>query len=134
MLRGWILSWALTVSNDGHVTDVLGVIHETTDLSAQSVSIRPANIAKTAVWCRRCVRSTYLLDREAGILLALCSIIVTPRRRLKISPAATDGGGGNLLNHDGGVMDCLLLRKFSSGELSNTPLVARIRRVEGARS
>lgn len=32
-----VLLWALTVSNNGHVPNVLRIVHETTDLEALSV-------------------------------------------------------------------------------------------------
>jgi hypothetical protein len=62
--------WALTVGNDGHVTDVRRVVHETTDLMAQLASF-PSSLLANIVGCGgRCVRGTYLLDCEAGTLLA----------------------------------------------------------------
>lgn len=70
--RGGLPRWALTVGNDRHVTDVLGVIHEITDLSAWSASIAPPRYCGhgRAMPCPRGVHGTYLFDREAGILLA----------------------------------------------------------------
>jgi hypothetical protein len=41
---------ALTVGNDGHVPNVLRVVHETTDLSARSV-FHPSVLANIDVWC-----------------------------------------------------------------------------------
>jgi hypothetical protein len=38
-LRG--ILWALTVGNDGHVTDVRRVVHETTDLVARLACLVP---------------------------------------------------------------------------------------------
>jgi hypothetical protein len=59
----------LTVGNDGHVPNVLRVVHETTDLSAQSV-FQPSFLPMSTCGAGPCVRATYLLDGEAAMLLA----------------------------------------------------------------
>lgn len=72
--------WALTVSNNGHVPNVLRIVHETTDLALQSVSHAesscPSSLAQcgatSVLWACVGVCATYLLDREAVILSATC--------------------------------------------------------------
>lgn len=61
------------MSNNGHVPNVLRVVHEITDLAAQSVFHAAHCHANIVVRCGEalCVRATYLLDREAVMLLAI---------------------------------------------------------------
>ena len=61
------------MGNNGHVPNVLRVVHETTDLAAQSV-FHPTHCHASQyrrAMRGRCVRTTYLLDREAVMLLAI---------------------------------------------------------------
>ena len=91
------------MGNDGHVPNVLRVVHETTDLCASQYSILP--LLPISMCCAgRCVRGTYLLDGEAAILLAKSSIDSTNRDGGPQVLERAEEGGGDLLDHFGGVV------------------------------
>jgi len=77
------------VSNDGHVPNVLRVVHETTDLVAQSVSISLMLPRISTGDAGVCVRVTYLLYREAVLLLAVVQPLL-PMKRCKCSNLGGD--------------------------------------------
>lgn len=107
------------MGNDGHVPNVLRVVHEITDLAAQLVPI--LCLANIVAGCVRCVRGTYLLDREAGRRLAWCPINSSGEQRGPLHQEIARECGRDLLDHDGGVADCSLLRKFSGGGSGRIP-------------
>ena len=63
----------LTVSNDGHVTDVGRLVHQLTDLPSPLASCHVSFLPYVYI-CPLCAVATYLLDGEAGKLLASCFI------------------------------------------------------------
>jgi hypothetical protein len=93
----------LTVGNDGHVTDVRRVVHETTDLDALLVS-HVAVFSNIVAWCGVGVRATYLLGGEAGDMLASCFV----NSQCSFRPSQVEKSAGvaerYLLDHFGGVV------------------------------
>jgi hypothetical protein len=109
----------LTVGNDGHVTDVRRVVHETTDLGAL-LACCEARGRILAMRGRACVGSTYLLGGEAGRLLALMTMVQRAAGSWE-SVARGDGRRCDLLDHFGGVVAVFSYENSEVGKSSSTP-------------
>jgi hypothetical protein len=108
------------VGNDGHVPNVLRVVHETTDLSAQSVS-QPSFPPMSTCGAGPCVRGTYLLDGEAVILLVRYSFNPQTQAEVRESSKSEGEAAATYLT----MLAVVLLSSFTKiqwCDLSDTPL------------